>query len=33
MREIVNAIFHVLRGKIASRLLPKSLPPAVTVYG
>ncbi|GGB34285.1 hypothetical protein GCM10011505_14630 [Tistrella bauzanensis] len=33
MREIVNAIFYVLRGGIAWRLLPKDLPPVTTVYG
>lgn len=32
MREIVNAIFHVLRGGIAWRLLPKDFPPWPTVY-
>ena len=32
MREIVNAIFHVLRGGIAWRLLPKDFPPWQTVY-
>jgi transposase len=32
MREIVNAIFHVLRGGIAWRLLPKDVPPWQTVY-
>src|SRR5271165_6861928 len=31
MREIVNAIFYVLRGGIAWRLLPDSLPPWRTV--
>lgn len=31
-REIVNAIFHVLRGGIASRLLPTDLPPWSAVY-
>ena len=33
MREIVNGTFHVLRGGIAWRLLPKDLPPKSTVYG
>lgn len=33
MREIVNAIFYVLRGGIAWRLLPSDLPPWQTVYG
>ena len=32
LREIVNAIFYVLRGGIAWRLLPKDLPPWPTVY-
>jgi putative transposase len=32
MREIVNAIFYVLRGGIAWRLLPSDLPPWSTVY-
>ena len=32
MREVVNAIFYVLRGGIAWRLLPKDLPPWQTVY-
>lgn len=32
MREIVNAIFHVLRGGIARRLLPDSFPPWHTLY-
>src|SRR5215208_2074313 len=32
LREIVNAIFYVLRGGIAWRLLPKDLPPRTTVY-
>ena len=31
MREIVNAIFYVLRGGIAWRLLPKDFPPWQTV--
>jgi transposase len=33
MREIVNAIFYVLRGGIAWRLLPEGFPPWNTVYG
>ena len=33
MREIVNAIFYILRGGIAWRLLPSDLPPWQTVYG
>jgi putative transposase len=32
MREIVNAIFYVLRGGIAWRLLPADLPPWGTTY-
>ena len=32
MREILNAIFYVLRGGIAWRLLPNDLPPKTTVY-
>lgn len=32
MREIVNAIFYVLRGGITWRLLPKDFPPWQTVY-
>ncbi|MBB4615792.1 transposase [Novosphingobium taihuense] len=32
MREIVNAIFYVLRGGIAWRLLTKDFPPWQTVY-
>ena len=32
MREIVNAIFYVLRGEIAWRPLPKDSPPWQTVY-
>src|SRR3989337_769022 len=31
-REFVNAIFYVLRGGIAWRLIPKDLPPRTTVY-
>ena len=33
MREIVNAIFYVLRGGIPWRLIPKALPPKSTVFG
>ncbi len=33
MREIMNAIFYVLRGGIAWRLLPRDFPPMTTVYG
>ena len=32
MREIVSAIFYVLRGGIAWSLLPKDFPPTSTVY-
>ena len=32
LREIVNAIFYVLRGGIAWRLLPREFPPRGTVY-
>ncbi|GJE68484.1 hypothetical protein LNAOJCKE_5728 [Methylorubrum aminovorans] len=30
MREILHAIFYVLRGGIAWRLIPKDLPPRST---
>ncbi len=33
MREIMNAIFYVLRSGCAWRLLPDSFPPSSTVYG
>lgn len=33
MRAILNAIFCVLRGGIAWRLIPKDLPPRSTTYG
>ena len=33
MREIMNAIFYVLRAGCAWRLLPKDFPPRSTVYG
>ena len=33
MREIMNAVFYVLRGGIAWRLLPTDFPPMTTVYG
>jgi putative transposase len=32
MREVVNAIFYVLRGGCQWRLLPKDFPPYQTVY-
>jgi putative transposase len=32
-REILNAIFFVLRGGIAWRLIPKDLPPCSTTFG
>ncbi len=32
LRDIVNAIFYVLRGGVAWRLLPNDLPPRTTVY-
>jgi transposase len=32
MREIVNAIFYVLRGGMAWRLLPSDFPPWSTIY-
>lgn len=32
VREIVNAVFYVLRGGISWRLLPTDLPPWSTVY-
>jgi len=32
LREIVNAIFYVMRGGIAWRLLPSDLPPKSTAY-
>lgn len=32
MREVMNAIFYVLRGGIVWRLLPKDFPPWQTVY-
>ena len=32
MRDVVNAIFYVLRGGIAWDLLPKEFPPVSTVY-
>ncbi|WP_336490652.1 IS5 family transposase [Methylobacterium nigriterrae] len=32
LREIVNAIFYVLRGGVAWRLLPNEFPPRTTVY-
>src|SRR5919202_3809230 len=33
LREIVNAIFYVLRGGIAWRMIPKDLPPRSTTFG
>ena len=33
MREIVNAIFYVLRGGVAWRMLPPCFPPRQTVHG
>ena len=33
MREILNAIFYILRAGCAWRLLPHDLPPWQTVYG
>ncbi|MCB1493280.1 MAG: IS5 family transposase, partial [Rhodobiaceae bacterium] len=33
MREIMNAIFYMLRAGCAWRLLPKDFPPMTTVYG
>ncbi len=33
MRDIVNAIFYVLRGGVAWDLLPKDFPPSPMVYG
>ena len=32
-REVLNAIFYVLRGGISWRLIPKDLPPRSTTYG
>src|SRR3954465_14277179 len=32
LRESMNAIFYVLRGGVAWRLLPNDLPPRSTVY-
>ena len=32
LREIMNAIFYVLRGGVAWRLLPREFPPRTTVY-
>ncbi len=32
MREIVNAIFYVLRGGVAWRMLPQDFPPWPTIY-
>jgi putative transposase len=33
LREIINAIFYVLRGGIPWHLIPKDLPPKSTVFG
>ena len=33
MREIMSAIFYVLRAGCAWRMLPKDFPPMTTVYG
>ena len=33
MREIVDAIFYVLRGGVSRRMLPPCFPPRQTVYG
>ena len=33
LREIVNAIFYVLRGGVSWRMLPPCFPPRQTVYG
>jgi putative transposase len=33
MRDLVSAMFYVLRGGIAWRMLPKCFPPRQTVYG
>jgi len=33
MREIINAIFYVLRGGVPWRMLPDCFPPRQTVYG
>ncbi len=33
LREIVNAIFYVLRGGVTQRMLPLCFPPKQTVYG
>ena len=33
VREIMNAIFYVLRAGCAWRMLPKDFPPMTTVYG
>ena len=32
MREVVNAVFYILRGGCQWRLLPKDFPPYQTVY-
>ena len=33
LREVLNAIFYVLRGGVSWRLLPSDLPPRSTVFG
>lgn len=33
MREVLNAVFYVLRGRIAWWLIPKYLPPRSTTFG
>src|SRR3954451_7330913 len=32
LREVLNAIFYVLRGGVSWRLLPNDLPPRTTVF-
>ncbi len=32
LREVMNAVFYVLRGGVAWRLLPNDLPPRTTVF-
>ena len=32
-REVLNAIFYVLRGGISWRMIPKDLPPRSTTFG
>ena len=33
LREVLNAIFYLLRGGVTWRLLPSDLPPRSTVFG